>query len=122
MIVESRPWNGFGLSCGDEDRPGWTGLSVEKSRGTNPDTEESFIIFAHTSRRKVFAYEPYLLISQVITKEGDEGFSEDEVFSLESVEYCDSQKCGGYGPVKVRMKTGCTYTVDFDGIEGRLLM
>ena len=101
---------------------GWDDLSVEKSRGTNPDTEESFIIFAHTSRRRIFAYEPYLLISQVITKEGDEGFSEDEVFSVESVEYCDSQKCGGYGPAKVRMKTGRTYMVDFGGIEGRLLM
>ena len=99
---------------------GWNSLSVEKSCGTNPDTKESFIIFAHASREKVFGYEPYILISQVITKEGEKGFSEDEIFSIEEIRYTDKEKCGGYGPVSIKMKTGEIRTVDFTGIEGSL--
>ena len=99
---------------------GWNDLSVEKSHGTSADTGESFIIFAHTYREKVFSYDPYILISQVITKEGDEGFSDDEVFSIAGISYTDSQNCGGFGPVSIRMKNGREYEVDFTGIEGKL--
>ena len=99
---------------------GWSDLSVEKSHGTSADTGESFIIFAHTYREKVFSYDPYILISQVITKEGDEGFCDDEVFSIAGISYTDSQNCGGFGPVSIRMKNGREYEVDFAGIEGKL--
>ena len=99
---------------------GWNDLSVEKSHGTSADTGESFIIFAHASREKVFSYDPYILISQVITKEGDEGFCDDEVFSIAGISYTDSQNCGGFGPVSIRMKNGREYEVDFTGIEGKL--
>ena len=99
---------------------GWGDLSVEKSSGTNPDTKESFIIFAHACREKLFGYEPYILISQVITKEGDEGFEEDEIFSIADIGYTDKEKCGGYGPVTIKMKGGKSYTIDFNGIEGKL--
>lgn len=101
---------------------GWDDLSVEKSTGTNPDTAESFIIFAHASRKKIFAYEPYVLISQVITKEGDEGFTDDEIFSISSIDFSDKERCGGYGPVTICMNTGKRYAVDFSGMEGRLMM
>ena len=99
---------------------GWNDLSVEESHGTSADTEESFIIFAHAYREKVFSYDPYILISQVITKEGDEGFSEDEIFSIAGISYTDRQNCGGYGPVSIKMKNGREYEVDFAGIEGKL--
>ena len=99
---------------------GWNDLSVEKSHGTSADTGESFIIFAHASREKVFSYDPYILISQVITKEGVEGFSDDEIFSIAGISYTDVQQCGGFGPVSIRMKNGREYEVDFAGIEGKL--
>lgn len=101
---------------------GWDDLKVEKSKGTNPDTSESFIVFAHAFREKLFAYEPYILISQVITKEGDEGFTDDEIFSIADIGYTDKEECGGYGPVSIKMKKGESYTVDFCGIEGNLLL
>ena len=101
---------------------GWDDLYVEKSSGTNPDTAESHIIFAHASRKKVFSYDPYILISQVITKEGEDGFTEDEVFSVDSISYADKEQCGGYGPVSIRMKTGEIHNVDFSGIEGKLML
>ena len=101
---------------------GWDDLSVERSSGTNPDTAESHIIFAHASRKKVFSYDPYILISQVITKEGEEGFTEDEVFSIDKIRYSDNEKCGGYGPVSITMKNGTRYSIDFSGIDGRLML
>ncbi len=101
---------------------GWNDISVEKSTGTNADTSESFIIFAHASRKKVFAYEPYILISQILTKEGEDGFSDDEIFSISSIDYSDKERCGGYGDVTLNMRTGRSYTVDFSGIEGCLMM
>lgn len=101
---------------------GWSDLSVEKSSGTNPDTKESFIIFAHAHREKIFAYEPYILISQVITREGEEGFSDDEVFSIAEIRYTEKDCCGGYGPVRLKLKTGETRVVDFSCIEGKLYL
>ncbi len=101
---------------------GWDGLSVERSSGTNPDTAESFIIFAHASRQKVFGYDPYILISQVITKERDEGFDPDEIFSIGNISYSDKERCGGYGPVTIDMKSGQSYSIDFSKIEGTLLL
>ena len=101
---------------------GWDGLRVEKGTDTNPDTRESFVIYAHTSREKVFAYEPYVLISQVITGEGDEPLNEDEIFSIKAVEYTDSGKCGGYGPVTLTLRNGEKRIIDFSGIEGRLMI
>ena len=101
---------------------GWDELKVEKSTGTNPDTSESFIIFAHASRERLFAYEPYVLISQVITKEGDEGFTDDEIFSIEKIDYTDKERCGGYGPVTISLKNGKIYTVDFNGMDGNLMV
>ena len=101
---------------------GWDDIFVEKSQGTNPDTSESFIIFAHARREKVFSYDPYVLISQVITKEGEIGFSEDDVFSISEVKYTDKEECGGYGPVTMKMKTGKSYIIDFSLIEGRIML
>ena len=101
---------------------GWDGLKVEKSKGTNPDTAESFIVFAHASREKLFAYEPYILISQVITKDGDEGFTDDEIFSVADIEYTDKEKCGGYGPVTIKLKNEKSYEIDFYKIEGSLML
>ena len=101
---------------------GWDELKVEKSSGTNPDTSESFIIFAHASRERLFAYEPYVLISQVITKEGDVDFTDDEIFSIEKIDYTDKERCGGYGPVTISLKNGKIYTVDFNGMDGNLMV
>ena len=101
---------------------GWDDLSVERSSGTNPDTAESYIIFAHASRKKVFSYDPYILINQVITREGEDGFCEDDVFSIDEISYTDKEHCGGYGPVSIKMRTGEIRLIDFSGIEGKLML
>lgn len=101
---------------------GWQELELIHSEGTNPDSEKSIVIYAKTKRDEKYGYEPFLLISQVITKESLEPFAEDEIFPIASVSYTDPQHCGGYGPTVIRLKDGTERTVDFDGIEGKLML
>ncbi len=99
---------------------GWSNLEKIDSQDTNPDSKQSVVIFAKTCRQKQYGYEPYFLISQVITKESIEDFTEDEIFPVERIEYTDPEKCGGYGPVKIVLKSGEIRIIDFYKIEGKL--
>ncbi len=101
---------------------GWDDLRLIHSTGTNPDSERSVIPYAVLKREKQYGYEPFLLISQVLTKESHEDFSEDEIFPIREICYSDPQRCGGYGPTRIRLKDGSEKTIDFSGIEGRLML
>ena len=101
---------------------GWERLRVKPSRGTNPDSEQSLIAYAETSRGRLYGNEPYILISQVITKESLEDFAEEELFPITQVRYTDPEGCGGYGPVELLMRDGSRRQVCFEGIEGRLML
>ena len=63
-----------------------------------------------------------MLFRSVITKESHEDFSEEELFPLESVEYTDPEGCGGYGPVILRLKDGSVRHVEFEGLEGKMML
>jgi hypothetical protein len=99
---------------------GFDEIDMINSKGTNPDSEKSIIVYGKLTRKKQYGYEPYVMISQVITKESHEDFTEDELFPITSVEYTDAKKCGGYGPVTVNLKDGITKTIIFEGIEENL--
>ena len=102
---------------------GWEELSLVHSSGTNPDSEKSIVIYATMTRKKQYSgLEPYVLISQVITKESHEDFTEEEIFPIAEVIYTDKDACGSYGPVTVKMKDGSEKTIAFEGIEGRLTL
>ncbi|RKM59984.1 DUF2264 domain-containing protein [Butyrivibrio sp. CB08] len=101
---------------------GWGDILSKASTGTNPDSEKSVVLYATTRRDKQYGYDPYFLISQTITKESFEDFTEDELFPIEKIEYEDPQCCGGYGPVKIHLKSGMVKTIDFYGIEGKLTL
>ena len=99
---------------------GWEEIGLLYSEGTNPDSEKSIVVYGKQTSKKQYGYEPYIMISQVITKESLEDFSEDELFPIASVEYTDKEKCGGYGPVTLFMKDGSQKVIEFEGIEGNL--
>ena len=99
---------------------GWDNIELMHSKDTNPDSENSIILYAETQRVKQYGYEPYFLISQVITKESLEDFEEDDIFPVKDIEYTDSQKCGGFGPVTIHLKSGESKVINFEGIEGNL--
>ena len=99
---------------------GWTEIKRVDSIGTNPDSEKSIILYAETVRNKQYGYDPYFLISQTITKESLDDFTEDELFPISKIEYTDPQNCGGYGPVTIHLKNGEKKEIDFYGIEAKL--
>lgn len=101
---------------------GWDSLKTVNSTGTNPDSERSIVVYAETARRNHNHYEQAILVSQVITKEDLTDFTEDELFPIQKITYADPQSRGGYGPVTIMHKDGTSKTIDFDGIEGQLML
>lgn len=99
---------------------GWDTIELLSSTNTNPDSPKSVIVYAETKRRKLYGYEPFLLISQVITKETLEDFTEEELFPIAEITYTDKEKRGGYGPVTLRLKNGEQKQISFEGMEGNL--
>ena len=102
---------------------GWKDLAVLHSTGTNPDSDRSVILYASMERKKQYGgFEPYVQISQVITKESHADFREEELFPIEEVIYADPEGCGSYGPVTLKMKDGSRRTVVYEGMEGCLML
>lgn len=100
---------------------GWDDLGIIYSAGTNPDSEHSIVIYAGTKRKKQYGgCEPYVMISQVITKESAEAFTQEEIFPVRSIAYTDKAGCGTFGPVTIALKNGQTRVVDYEGMEGNL--
>lgn len=112
--------------CGNEKQlamtiyHGWDRIDFLRSKGTNPDSERSIIVYASTARHTHYENGPYVLISQVITKESLEDFQMDEIFPIRQVDYTDPEGWGGYGPVTLNFCDGHRCMVDFGGIEGAL--
>ncbi|MCD8327280.1 MAG: DUF2264 domain-containing protein [Lachnospiraceae bacterium] len=122
IILKGKDFNGKEKQLAMTIYDGWTELEVMKSHGTNPDSENSLVIYARTERRKQYGYEPYLLISQVITKESHEDFTEEELFPVSEVRYADPERCGGYGVTEICLKDGTVRDVNFEGLEGRMML
>ncbi len=101
---------------------GWDDITYIKSSGTNPDSDNSVVVYAKTKRERHNRYEKYMLISQVITKEDSKDFTEDELFPVTEITYTDKEKCGGYGPVTITLLDGSRKVVDFDQMEGKLML
>lgn len=55
-----------------------------------------------------------MLISQVLTKESAEDFTDRELFPVESILYSDRMKTGAYGDVRIVMKSGDEKRICFD--------
>lgn len=101
---------------------GWQELDLLNSHGTNPDSEKSIIIYStmKTGERLYDASKPYILISQTITKNSLEDFSEEDIFPLSSLKYTDPWDTGAYGPVELIFHNGTVRVIDFDEIEGNI--
>lgn len=100
---------------------GFMDLGCIASEGTNPDSKKSLVLYASANLQKQYGGgEPYVFISQVITKESHEEFKEDEIFSVESIHYTDELKCGTYGEIELVLKNGTKKRIDYNAMEGRL--
>ena len=102
---------------------GWDEIGYIQSIGTNPDSEKSLVIYATAEKKKQYGgNESYIMISQVITKESLNDFAEEELFPIASVKYTDETACGCFGPIKIILKNSVEKYIDFDRIEGKLMI
>jgi len=115
--------------CGNEKQlamtvyDGWNTLELVRSNGTNPDSEKSIVVYAVGDKKKHYgAYEFYTMISQVITKESREDFTEEELFPIADICYEDSAKTGAYGTVTITLKDGTEKRINFEEIEAGLTL
>ena len=100
---------------------GWDSLAYVESTGTNPDSEKSIIAYAKADFEKQYdGHAPYVMISQVITKESHEDFAKEEIFPIQEIKYEDEKGNGAYGTTTIILKNGTVKTVNFEGIESRL--
>ncbi|MCR5675931.1 MAG: DUF2264 domain-containing protein [Lachnospiraceae bacterium] len=100
---------------------GWQELACMESRGTSPDSDRSIVIYAKGAlMRQYDASEPYLFLSQVITRDDGGDFSEADLFPIRQIDYTDAGRTGAYGPVRITLQNGDARVIYFDGIEGRL--
>lgn len=120
IILKGKDFTGRKKTLAMTIYEGWDAIGYLRSQGTNPDSESSIVIYASLKRQKQYGYEPYLMISQTITREDWEDFSQEDLFPIASVVYTDPERCGGYGPVTIVMKDSGRKTICFEGIEGKL--
>ena len=99
---------------------GYDDIRYTKSTNTNPESEHSIVVYAVRERKQHLGYEKYVCISQVLTAEDHVPFSEEELFPIEQILYADEDRCGGYGPIRIRMKDASEKVIDFEGMEGNL--
>lgn len=100
---------------------GWERIGILHSTGSNPDSERSVVIYLQAESRRLYdATQPYVLISQVITKESLEDFTENELFPIAKVEYADRYRTGAYGPIRILLRSGDERLIDYDLMEGQL--
>lgn len=123
IILKGRDFTGSEKQLAMTIYDGWDSIDYVKSKGTNPDSLQSIIIYATRDKLKQYdAFEPYVMISQVITKENHCDFTEDEIFPIESICYEDETKSGAYGDILLKMKNGMQRIVNFEGMEGMLMI
>ena len=102
---------------------GWDELRLVHSKGTNPDSERSIVVYAVGEKKKHYgSYEYYTMISQVITKESHEEFTEEELFPIAKIQYEDSTKTGAYGTITLTMKDSSMKRINFEEIEAGLTL
>lgn len=122
IILKGRDFTGREKQLAMTVYDGWKELKYINSRGSNPDSGKSVIVYAETNLEKQYGgFEPYLLLSQVITRESHEDFTDDEIFPVASVEYEDYRHNGSYGTVAVVFNNGDRKEVNFEEIEGKFL-
>lgn len=116
-------------SCGREKQlamtiyDGWEEICMERCTGSNPESGHSILLYAKTHRKKQYGgAEPYVLISQVLTKESLVDFSKEELFPIFQISYLDKMCVGAYGKIRVSFKNGSEKIIDFTGMEGRLML
>ncbi len=107
---------------------GFDELGIIRSRGTNPDSEYSYVPYASGGlRRQYDASEPSIFISITQTLDGEREFEADEIFPIRGIRLREASADAGGSVVMasasriyIDLADGSTRTVDYSGIEGQM--
>lgn len=101
---------------------GWDTLNVINSENTNPDSNNSIIVYStmKTGSELYDISKPYVLISQTITKNSFEEFTDEELFPLCSLKFTDPWNSGAFGPIELVLYDETIHIIDFEEIEGNI--
>lgn len=100
---------------------GFMDIGCIASEGSNPDSGKSLVVYASADLHKQYGgCEPYVFISQTITKESHEDFSEEEIFPIQRIRFTDEAGCGTYGEIEIALKNGIIKRITYNAMEGRL--
>ena len=123
IVLKGRDFTGKEKQLAMTIYDGWEELNYIRSTGSNPDSEKSIVLYAKASFYKQYGgNEPYVMISQTLTKENMEDFTEEELFPVEKLQYEDEVGNGCYGTITVELKNGMKRQIRFEGMEGKLLL
>lgn len=123
IILKGRDFTGREKQLAMTIYDGWDSIDLVHCIGTNPDSEKSIVVYATADKLKQYGSgEFYTMISQTLTKESHEDFTEEELFPIEKIEYEDSCRTGAYGNTTLIFKNGTKKVVNFEGIEGGLTL
>lgn len=121
IILKGKDFTGKNKQMAMTIYDGWKDLKIIHSEGSNPDSEKSIIIYAETEFTKQYGgNESYVMISQIITKDSLEDFSDNDLFPINNISYEDDEKTGSYGKIIIDLKSGESREIDFEGIEANL--
>lgn len=101
---------------------GFDTIEVKERTGVNPVSAKSLLLYGTSKRELQYGYEPYVMVSAVLSKEGREDFTDLELFPVHSLSFADKEQCGGWGPVRIELKDGQSYEVNYGEIEGNLMI
>ncbi|MCR5101055.1 MAG: hypothetical protein K6B41_06840, partial [Butyrivibrio sp.] len=102
---------------------GFADIDIVASEGTNPDSEKSIVIYGAADFNNQYdSSESYIMVSQVLTREGSTPFTRDEIFSIASIENTDRAGTGSYGDTIITLKDGTKKVINFEQIEGKLTL
>ncbi len=104
---------------------GWQNIDIAKSTGTNPDSKNSLIAYGSFDKEHLYdSSESYVFISQTITREDFEDFTDEELFPITRIKFSDPDCTGCYGNIVLKLHDGVSklneYTVNYEGMEGCL--
>ena len=117
-VILSSSWGQIALTI----YTGFEEIQEKERKGLSPAAEVSRLLCAVSRRDRWYAYEPYVMVSAVLTNKTGEAWTEEELFPVKSIAFTDPEGCGGYGPVALTLADGRVMTVDYEGMEGRLMI
>jgi hypothetical protein len=123
MVLSGRDHTGAARQLAFVTWFGFNSLEVEKNTGKNPDSADSLVILATGKRTKHYgAYAPGVLISANLERFDEKPFTDEELFIIDEIEFSDDEKLGNYGAIRIRLNSRETRIIDFEGMEGRLML